>query len=588
MLSENWLALKCRFSDRVVKRNIVEKTILFLTMCIALTACNSNEKKEAPEMRPNIVLIMADDIAPEHFSCYGGKIPTPNIDRLASQGMMFHRAYAPAAACTPSRFSIMTGMYPGRCNADTFTHSISEGEPYKIAWNTPIVDNDITIHEVLEDAGYFTAYVGKFHIGDLDFERKNTQMPEIDPDLDPENELTDSLLKVHQRIVAEKVKELTGTSFTSSIQWENPEELPIKAVRRHNLEWLTEGVASFFEKREKTEAFFLHINSTALHGPNHFSDLYADPRYTPEGILKDPYRYHPPRNTIFERLVEMGLDTGKNVADHIRHYNAGILYFDDQVGAIMEMIESEGLKDNTLIILTADHAIEPGKSTCYERGLRVPFIVSWPAKIEKGVHSYELVQFTDFLPTFADLTGQSEVPEADGISFLPALMQDSLKREYLYSEEGYTRSVTGKKYKYISMRFPSGVKERIMKGKAEIITHFGDQYQAHGLIASKYLPGYFDFDQLYDLENDPWEQNNLAHKSEYTEILDRHREILQDFTSTLPSVFPVYETDLPDTREYQELVNRTKEQGTEAIYWWKRELEYPPEIEVNYYRNNNP
>ncbi|MGC9343892.1 MAG: sulfatase family protein, partial [Bacteroidales bacterium] len=518
--------------------------LTFLAGTIALGSCTTKDKDKNAETRPNIILIMADDVAPEHFSCLGGVIPTPNIDRLAAEGMIFNRAYAPSAACTPSRYSIITGQYPGRCQADTFTGSISPGEPYKIAWNTPIIENNLTIHEILSDAGYFTGYVGKFHIGSLEFDRPehNSDIPKINPEADPNDPKTDSLLKVYQSVIENRVQQLTGCSFTASIQWENPEQMPIKAIRHHNLEWLTEGVAEFLENIDETKPFYLHFNTTALHGPNHFYDLHEPARFTPEGILENPYKYHPPRNTIFQRLIDLGRDTGVNVPDHIKHYDAGIIYLDDQVGAIMKMIAEKGMKENTLVILTADHAIEPGKSTCYERGLRVPFIVSWPAKIKSGSQTNELVQFTDFLPTFTSIGGINLPDEAkiDGEDFSPLLFGNrSLERQYIFSEEGYTRSVTGKKYKYIAMRFPGDVIENIENGDAGIITHFGDQFQAHGLIASKYHEGYFDADQLYNLEDDPWEQKNLAYDPEYAEVLEEMKQKMNEFTSTFDYPFPL-------------------------------------------------
>lgn len=558
----------------------MNKIVIGLAGLAVLCSCGNKDIQEQTKNRPNIILIMADDVTPEHFSCLGGDIPTPNIDRLAAGGMIFNRAYAPSAACTPSRYSIMTGQYPGRCQAKSFLGSIQEGEPYKIAWNTPITEDNFTLHEVLTRAGYFTGYVGKFHIGDLDFNKPeaNPHIPYIDPESNPEDPVSDSLLKIHQSVIENRVKELTGCSYTAAIQWENPEQLPIKAISNHNLEWLTSGAAEFLAKRDTTLPFFLHFNTTALHGPNHFYDLHKPAKYTPEGILKEPYLYHPPRKTIFERLIALGKDTSNNVPDYIRHYDAGILYLDDQVGAILNMLEEKGIGENTIVILTADHAIEPGKSTCYERGLRVPFIVSWPSGIKAGSECNELIQFTDFLPTFAKIAGANiDTSVTDGISFLPLLKgEESHPRSWLYSEEGYTRAVTGEKFKFIAMRFPEDVLERLQQGNVEIITHFGDQFQAHGLIASKYHDGYFDADQLYDLENDPWEQVNLAYLPEYKNTLDSLRSILTDFCSSYNHPYPIDNDGYMQTEGYRKAVRTTKNKGTDEIKWWDRELIYPP------------
>ncbi len=557
-----------------------KKSNIFLASLAVLGSCQTNHSSEE-NSAPNIILIMADDVAPEHFGCYGGKLPTPNIDELASQGMVFNRAYAVSAACTPSRYSVMTGQFPGRSMGEEFRLADPPGEPYQISWNTPIVEENITLHEVLNEAGYFTGYVGKFHIGDLDFDNpaRNPEIPVFEPGLDPDSPECETLLKRHQSAMIQRVKELTGADFAGSIQWENPETLPIPETRHHNLEWFTQGVYEFLEETNQSTPFFLHLNTTAYHGPNHHTSLLADPHYTPGGKMQDPYRFHPPRSTIFDRLLEMGLDTSTNVPDHIRHYNTGILYLDDQIGAITEMLREIHKIENTLIIVTADHAIEPGKSTCYERGVRVPFVAFWADRIEPGSVSNEMIQFTDFLPGFASLakTNLPQDLQFDGTDFSPALFNQDLERKYIYFEEGYTRAVSSKKYKYIAMRFPGFVMDSLEKGKSNVITHFGSRIQAHGLIASRYHEGYFSADQLYDLENDPWEQNNLAARPEYQPVLEEMKSALNGFLTGLDPDFRLEDTSFVSNPVYIMKVKNTLETGLSAISWWNRKLDYPPD-----------
>jgi arylsulfatase A-like enzyme len=420
-------------------------------------------------------------------------------------------------------------------------------------------------------AGYFTGYVGKFHIGDLNFDHpgSNPEIPVFEPGLDPDSPETQEKLKKHQYIVKERVRELTEADFAASVQWENPETLPIPETRHHNLEWFTQGVYEFIQEVPQNESWFLHLNTTAYHGPNHHTSLLADPVYTPGGKLDDPYRFHPPRSSIFDRLIEMGIDTGNVVPDHIRHYNTGILYLDDQVGAVMKILRESDQLENTLVILTADHAIEPGKSTCYERGVRVPFIAFWANNIPEKSYSDELIQFTDFLPTFASLGGVQPDPDLklDGTDISPVFNGQSLEREYLYFEEGYTRAVRNKKFKYIAMRFPEFVLDSIRKGKSEVITHFGPRIQAHGLIASKNHEGYFAADQLYDLENDPWEQNNLAALPEYKTILKQMKNALSEYLAGLDPDFPLADTSFVSDLAYLEKVRNTMNTDLSAIPW---------------------
>lgn len=557
-----------------------KQTSILLTSVAFLGSCHTNPVRETPAS-PNIILIMADDVAPEHFGCYGGQLPTPNIDEIASKGMVFNRAYAASAACTPSRYSVMTGQFPGRCASEEFTSSDLPGEPYKISWNTPVVEENTTLHEVLNEADYFTGYVGKFHIGDLDFDnpKQNPDIPVFEKGIDPNSPECEKLLKKHQSAMIKRVKELTGADFAASIQWENPETLPIPETQYHNLEWLTQGVYEFLQETTEGQPFFLHLNTTAYHGPNHHNSLLADPHYTPGGKMENPYRYHPPRSRIFDRLLDMGIDTGSSVPDHIRHYNTGILYLDDQIGAITNMLRESNKMDNTLIIITADHAIEPGKSTCYERGVRVPFIAFWADRIEPGSVSNEMIHFTDFLPTFANLANTSlpENLQYDGTDFSPVLFNQSLDREFIYFEEGYTRAISNEKYKYIAMRFPGFVIDSLDNGKSEVITHFGPGIQAHGLIASRYHEGYFSSDQLYDLEKDPWEQNNLAALPEYKQVLDEMKLALNEILSGLDPDFNLEDTSYINKPAYIGQVKNTLETGLSAISWWNRKLDYPPD-----------
>ena len=534
-----------------------------VTALLALAACSTGEIKE--DNRPNIVLIMADDVKPGHFSCYGGDIPTPNIDKVASEGMMFYGAYCTSAACTPSRYSVLTGHYAGRCKHPEFLNANPADEAYKLAWNTPLEEDIPTLHKILGEAGYYTGFVGKFHVGDLDFDDPsvNPSFPDIDVSMEPTSGMADSLLEIHQEIIGKRVRELTGCDFTASIQWENPETLPIERVRYHNLEWITRGAAGFFESVKGDKPFFLHFNTTAL-----------------QGIMEHPYMYQPDRKTIYNRLDSLGIVMGEEVPDHVKHYNSGIIYLDDQIGAIMKMIKDNKLDKNTMVIITADHGIEPGKSTCYEIGVKVPFIVWWPGKVQPGSTSDEFVQFTDFMPTFAE-AGNGIIPagyKPDGVSFIPLLEGKKNSRDMIYTEMGYERSVRKGDYKYIATRFPVSVVERMKSGKLDAITHLGTPLHGHAYIAAEYQPGYFDADQLYDLSSDPWEQVNLAGDPEYGKILADMKMTLEKELRTFSHPYDLDDTSFEDMEVYRKLSQKTLERGTAFIPWWNRKLDYPPSM----------
>jgi arylsulfatase A-like enzyme len=569
----------------------MKKSLLALPV-IGIAACTSQGKKEKadnslkPDDLPNIVLIMADDVAPLHLSCYGGKVPTPNIDKLAGEGMKFTKAYATASACTPSRYSIITGQYAGRCSEPEFIENNPVGQPYKIAWDTPIGKRNQTLHEILKEAGYYTGYVGKFHIGPLSYDNHedNPDIPYIDPEININSKKADSLLAIYQDIISKKVKELTGCDYAASIQYENPEGIPVEAVSRHHVEYTTKGAMEFLSKAEEKEnPFFLHVNITPLHGPNHIDDLRSDATFSPGGRLEEPYQYHPQRKTIFERLDKEGIPY-EDVPDHVKHYHTGIPYMDDHVGIVLNKLKDMGVKENTLVIYTADHGTEPGKSSCYEQGIKVPFIVRWPQKVKQGTTSGQMIQFVDFLPTFAAIAGTelSSGIIVDGKNILPVFEGKEIQRDYLFSEMGYLRAVYNKKYKYIAMRFPKDEIDRLRSGELSSLSHMGNDINGFAGIVASYYPGYFDADELYDLENDPYEQNNLAHDPEYADVLKNMQKALKEKLKSFKHPYPLDDTDYAEMPAYNESVEAIKKKGI-TVYWWNRDIDFPPPKGEDFY-----
>lgn len=449
--------------------------------------------------RPNIILILADDLGFGDTGCYGGtKIPTPNVDRLGREGLRFTDGHATSATCTPSRYSMLTGQYPWR-KAGT---GILPG-------NAPLIidPKQSTLPSILKEAGYRTGVVGKWHLGlggkggpdwngeikpgpneigfDYHFIMAATgdRVPGVFVEnhhvagLDPKDPIQISYGKP------------TGDEPTGK---EHPELLKMKLSFGHDgtiingisrigfmsggkaARWKDEDMADVFTgkavdfiKSNAKQPFFLYF---ATHDP------------------------HVPRVPNPRFVGKSGCGVRGDV----------IVQFDWCVGQIMETLEKLNLTSNTIVILSSDNGpvlndgyddgavpdlnghtpagpLRGGKYSIYEAGTRVPFIVNWHGRVQPGV-SDALVCLMDLPASFAALTGQKiptgEAP--DSVNVLPALLGDSkVGREMLVEHDGYLML---------------GLRDRLWKFVAPDLTK---------------KPKYSSQGELYNLSNDLGETNNL-------------------------------------------------------------------------------
>jgi len=166
-----------------------------------------------PRRKPNILMIVADDITDDLLACCGGKVLTPTIDRLAEQGTRFTRAYATSAVCTPSRYSLQTGAYPSRCEGREFLEENKDGQPATVHFNVTIDERTPTLAKALRAGGYHTGFAGKWHIaphiGELGLEKFN-------PNDDPADPAVDAKLRRHQAVAVEEIKRLHAQSGAAS------------------------------------------------------------------------------------------------------------------------------------------------------------------------------------------------------------------------------------------------------------------------------------------------------------------------------------------------------------------------------------
>lgn len=503
---------------------------------------------------PNIIFFIADDMYPHMFNCLPegeGKNLTPNIDRLASEGVLMMNQYVVSPVCTPSRFNCLTGKYASRAVNEAFLRKTEHEEGQTvIQWNSFITQKDKALPHYLKELGYTTGMVGKNHVIQV---RNLYRFPDFqaDPELPEINaRVEDNYIKVENGIRA------CGFDYAGGVYHNNPDFIGLRKLAVQNLDWTAQAGLEFIDANHD-KPFFLYFATTVPHGPTEAERSWkADPRITARGIIDQAPDVLPPRESLSERVNAAGLGgSGRE----------NILWLDDALGALMAKLETYGILDNTIIFFFNDHG-QYAKGTLYQGGVYNPSIIWKKGGFKCGTVCDAQVSNVDFAPTILEMAGAKELPQdLDGFSFRDALEGRSIQaREALYFELGYARAVIKGKYKYYAVRYPEYAKnwtleertaelDRYNKGREfrnmlivnrdpkkpfshlEVVPGGG---QAENETYGK-LPGYFDPDQLYDLEEDPEELKNLAEDPAYRDVLQDMKETLRGFTSSLPGKFEI-------------------------------------------------
>ena len=521
--------------------------------------------------RPNIVCIMSDDTDFGWLGCYGGRTPTPHIDSLAARGVRFTHMTCSAPACTPSRYSYLTGQYAGRCPDEHFLATNPPDEPYNLAWNVVLNAHEPSLARVLRARGYRTGLAGKWHCGRS---RHELVLPDLHADDNPNDPEVDARLRVHQAALQAEVRHTGGFDYAASIIWGDNESFPLAQLRAHNLEWITQGALDFLDTCSGDQPFFLYVTPTAMHGPPHDSSYELDERYTQGGRREVPFACHPPRDEMRQRLEARGLP--------YNHDTVGITWIDDQVGAIMRKLEEMGAAANTVVIYKVDHNTEPGKGTCYQSGVRIPLVMAWPGVIEPRSSCDSWTQNVDLMPTLLDVSGTQARDSLvlDGVSWLPLLMgqADALPAEDLFFEFGYARALLHSKWKLVALRYPQRLIDAMASGELdEAPNHSNMRLQGQMNIAIEAYPSYFDPDQLFDIEQDPDERHNLADDPAYAEVLAMMKARLQLHLDTFNHPFDLTVPNFMRSTRYRELCDATRQIGTRHLSWWPKEPWWLPD-----------
>ncbi len=525
--------------------------ILIVFSAISLVpACNS---KSAPR-QANIIFFIADDMYPHMFNCLPegeGRNLTPNIDRLASEGTLMMNQYVVSPVCTPSRFNCLTGRYASRAvNAEFLAKTAREEGQTVIQWNSFITRDDRSLPHYLKDLGYTTGMVGKNHVIEVkglhrfpDFQA-DPELPEL------KARVEENYLKVEEAILG------SGFDYTGGVYHNNPDFIGLRKLAVQNLDWTAQAGLEFIDTYHENP-FFLYFASTVPHGPTEAKRSWeADPRITARGVLDEAPDVLPSRESLSERVQAAGLEgTGRE----------NILWLDDALGALIQKLEDYKILDNTIIFFFNDHG-QYAKGTLYQGGVYNPSIIWKSGGFPCGQICETQVSNVDFAPTILEMAGAMEMPQdMDGQTFRDALYGKAIQsREALYFELGYARAVIKGKYKFYAVRYPEYAKnwtpgeraaelDRYNKSREfrnmkivnrdpekafshlEVVPGGGQaENETYGI-----LPGYFDANQLYDLEKDPQEQVNLANDPMFGEVLMEMKNVLKEFTTSLPGKFEI-------------------------------------------------
>jgi arylsulfatase A-like enzyme len=354
--------------------------------------------RRATKARPNIIFILADDLGSSELGCYGNKFnETPNLDKLASEGMKFTDAYAAAPVCSPYRAALMTGQYPARVGITDYLRPNAAKH---------LSTDHVTIAEMLKRAGYATGIIGKWHLTGY----ANHGVKEFGPGQHGFDEV----------IVSEN-RGIGGGSYFHPYHFNKQirKRLPGSEylVDRCNLE------AVEFIERHKDGLFFLYLSHYAVHT-----------RLQGKAEVVAKYEKKP------------GAGEGNRARRNNPHLAAQLESIDEGVGMIMKKLDELGLAAETVLIFTSDNGgesrvtsnapLRAGKSTLYEGGIREPLITRWPGVVEAGSVCKTATGNIDFYPTFLQFAGCRADPRQhlDGVSIMPLLKNSKAKpgRDTLY------------------------------------------------------------------------------------------------------------------------------------------------------------
>lgn len=470
------------------KTKHMQKTASYFFLCLLLAGCQPNTTPSPLPVAPNIILLLADDLGYSDLGCYGGLAATPNLDRLAREGVRFTDFYAAAPNCSPSRAGLLTGRAPTRVGVYNY---IPAGHPMHLR------EEEVTLAELLKEKAYRTAQFGKWHLSSLPPYEKLGQPQPHDQGFDYSLGTTNNAQPSHLNPVnfvrnGEEVGEMKGYSCD--------------IVVNETIHWLE-------EQSDSAQPFFCYL---AFHEPH---KKVASP---PQRIAHYPDQ--PPK---------------------VAEYLANVENMDAAIGRLLDYLATAELEEETLILFSSDNGsyrngsnapLLGGKSFVYEGGIRVPGIIRWKGQISPGQTIAQPVGLVDVMPTISELAAQAHPkPESlDGVSWVPLLQGQDFQREKPLSWFFYRTTPE------MAMRFG----DYVMLGRTRDTTLHTHPMSAPDMDHIKNIR-LKDF-EVYKLSEDIGQENNIPWQS--LDLGPQFQQQLLERFASLQAEAPVWDSLPPPNR----------------------------------------
>lgn len=437
------------------------------SLIIASVAVNvlGRTSEVCADERPNIILLLADDLGYGDLSCFGSPaVKTPNLDRLANEGLLCNRFYAGSAVCSPTRASVLTGRYPLRFG---ITKHFNDSDQW-------LPESATTIAELLKEAGYNTAHVGKWHLGGLQVDENGKRKTDQPGPRQHGFDLYQTQIEqqpVRGRMGRERTLFRQGGTvlLRNDLQVREEDSYYPKHFTDANGDFVIETIEKFSAEEKP---FFINVWWLVPHKP-----------------------YEPAPEPHWSGTAS------KDTSDDQHRFRSMVQHMDAKVGEILKKLDELKLADNTLVLFTSDngaayegfiHDLKGGKTDLHDGGIRVPMLVRWPNTIPPGQTSEAFGHTNDLLPTFCDAAGirlPSELP-IDGLSLLPHFKGEDPPSEKARGTVFWQLNL----YKNLQRHYPKPkpyATEVAMRGKWKLLAIDGKPVE------------------LFDLDADPNENRNL-------------------------------------------------------------------------------